>query len=261
MQVRITLDKSWRLAGAQAHHVLPDEHLRVTIDAGADADRRDVQCLGDLGSDRCRDHLHDDGEGAGLFEGPGFGDQPFGRITTTLDAITAEIVFSLRGETDVRHDGYARIGQEFDLRNHRQSAFELHGVGIGFFHESHGGVEGLLGRALIGPERQIGHDQGTLRRSGHGSYEGEEFIDRDRQRSLIAINIVGRRVADEHDRDAGFIEGRGCILVVGGEHGPFGAFGFPLLQVMCADLADMGRTFGGRCAGTIRCSLFRDSVL
>ena len=45
--VGVLLDEPGHPPGAQAEGVLPDQHLAVAVDAGADADRRDGQLLGD----------------------------------------------------------------------------------------------------------------------------------------------------------------------------------------------------------------------
>src|ERR1700730_10770404 len=37
------------VAPAQAQHVVDDEHLAIALDPGADSDRRNGECLGDLG--------------------------------------------------------------------------------------------------------------------------------------------------------------------------------------------------------------------
>ena len=47
-KVGVALDESRGLSGAEAGHVLPDQDLGIGVRTGPDADRRDVQLLGDL---------------------------------------------------------------------------------------------------------------------------------------------------------------------------------------------------------------------
>ena len=84
--------------------------------------------------------------------------------------------------------------------------------------------------------------------AGHGTGEGEQLVDGDRQRGLVAVDVVGRGVADEQQVDAGLVEGGGGVHVVGGEHGDLVAALLHLPQVMGADLLDRGRRLAGlRC--------------
>ena len=53
------------------HEIVPDEHLTVARGAGADADRRDGERLGDEGGDRWRNRFQHEGETAGSFQRAG----------------------------------------------------------------------------------------------------------------------------------------------------------------------------------------------
>ncbi len=198
------------------------------------------------------------------FERLGLGDQLLGGVAAALHAVAAEVVLGLRREADVRHHRDAGVGEQLDLRHHRQAALELDRVRVGLLHEADRRVEGLLGRALVGPERQVSDDQRARRRAGDGADERDELVDRDRQRGLVGEDVVGGGVADEHHRDAGFVEGRGGVLVVRREHRPLLAALLHLLEVVDADLADLGASSrgSGRCSrsGAVRRGLFRGGV-
>ena len=61
--------------GREAGPVGPDEQLAVGVRSGADADRRDLQLLGDALGDVGRHHLEHDRERAGVLDGVRVGEQ------------------------------------------------------------------------------------------------------------------------------------------------------------------------------------------
>ena len=70
----------------QAGHVLPDQHLCVTVGSRADADGGDRQLAGDLGGQLGGHHLHHHGERTGLLHGDRVVNGLLGCIATALDA-------------------------------------------------------------------------------------------------------------------------------------------------------------------------------
>jgi hypothetical protein len=42
---------------------------------------------------------------------------------------------------------------------------------------------------------------GVLRRARDGAHQRDQLVDRDRQRALVAVDVVGRRVADQQHLD------------------------------------------------------------
>ena len=223
------------LPGAQPEGVLPDQHLAVALDAGADADGRDHQLLGDLGGDVAGDHLHHDGERAGVLNGVGIGEDPLGRVAAALDPVTAEGVLALRREPDVGHHRDAALAEPGDLRGHLDAALELHAVGEALLHEPGGGGVGLLGRGLVGAEREVADDERAVDRAADGAGQREQLVDGDRDGGLVGVDVVGRRVSDQEHVDAGLVEGRGGVLVVGGEHRELLAALLELAEVVGAD--------------------------
>src|SRR5690625_1526967 len=145
VQVGVLLDEARHAARTQAGHVLPDEHLGVAVGTGADADSGDLEPFGDLRRDVAGNHLHYDCERSGFLQRLGFFDRTGGGVAASLDSVAAEIVLGLRCESDVGHDRDPGVGEQLDLRDDGEAAFELDAVYFGFLHEPHGGVERLLG--------------------------------------------------------------------------------------------------------------------
>src|SRR5664280_3271221 len=93
-------------------------------------------CIRDSpGGDRGGHHLHDDREGSGPLQREGVLDQCVRRVSTSLNAITAEDVLALGGETDVSHDRDTGPYQKLDLGDHGTSTFELDRVRQALLHE------------------------------------------------------------------------------------------------------------------------------
>ena len=81
------------------------------------------------------------------------------RVAAALDPVAPERVLALGGEADVGHDRDAASGQQLDLGRHLAASLELDAVGTAFLHEADGGVVGLLGGALVGPEGEVADDE------------------------------------------------------------------------------------------------------
>ena len=125
-----------------------------------------------------------------------------------------------------------------DLRDDGDAALELHRVRAALLHEPHRRRQRLLGRGLVGAERQVGDDQRVLRAAAHGAHQRQQLVDGHRQRRLVAEDVVGGRVADEQHRDAGLVEDLRGVLVVGGQHREALAALLHRAQVVDADPLD-----------------------
>ena len=168
-----------------------------------------------------------------------------------LHPVAAEVVLGLRREADVGHHRDPGPGEQLDLAGHLGAALELDRVRVRLLHEPHGGVEGLLGRGLVGAEREVGHHHRAARRAGHGPHQRQQLVDGHRQRGLVAVDVVGGGVTDQEHRDAGLVEGGGGVHVVGGEHRPLLAALLHLAQVVGAHpLGGLGCVPAG--AGAVR---------
>ena len=142
----------------------------------------------------------------------GVGEQPSPAVAAALDAVAAEVVLGLRREADVRHHRDAARVSSSTCGAISAPPSSFTACASASFMNRTDGVEGLLGRGLVGPERQVGDDQRALHRAGHGADQRDQLVDGDRQRRLVAVDVVRRGVADEQHRDAGLVEGRGGVL-------------------------------------------------
>ena len=163
-----------------------------------------VICAGDVAGH----HLHHHGERAGVLDGVGVGEHPLGRVAAALDPVAAEGVLALRREADVGHHRDAALARRliWGAISTPPSSF-TQWARPSFMKRDAGGV-GLLRRALVGAEGQVADDERALYRAAHGAGEREQLVDGDRDGRLVAVDVVGRGVADQEDVDAGLVEGR-----------------------------------------------------
>jgi hypothetical protein len=110
--------------------------------------------------------------------------------------------------------------QVLDLAGDPVAAFELDGVGARLLQEPAGGGQRVLAGALVGTERQVGHDHGPAGAADHRRGQRDEVIDGHRDRGVVPEHDHAGRVADEQHRDPGLVEDVGGERVVGGEHRP-----------------------------------------
>ena len=125
---------------------MEDEHLAVAAGTGADADRGDVDRLGDQRGDLVGHPLEHQGEAAGGLEGLGVlhqGERRLGLLALHPEA--AHGVHRLRGEAEVAHHGDLGVDDGLDDRHPLGAALELHRLGAG--PDEGGGVaHGVVGR-------------------------------------------------------------------------------------------------------------------
>ena len=88
--------------------------------AGADADGRDAQLLGDPLGEVGGDDLEHDREGAGLLQRERVLEQPVAGLAAALDPVAAHRVDRLRGQAEVAHDRDAGADEQLDLRAARR---------------------------------------------------------------------------------------------------------------------------------------------
>ena len=103
----------------------------------------------------------------------------------------------------------------------RDATLELHGVAAGLLHEADGGLAGpATGRPRTSRRAGLPMTKARLVDFDHGPDQRHQLVDGDRQGGLVAVDIVGRRVADQQRLDAGLVEELGGVLVVAGQHRP-----------------------------------------
>ena len=88
----------------------------------------------------------------------------------------------------------------------RAPALELHRVAPPSFMNRTAVRSAWVGALLVRAERQVGDDQRPPGRADHGADQREQLVDGDRQGGLVAVDVVGGRVADQQRRDAGLVE-------------------------------------------------------
>ena len=95
-------------------------------------------------------------------------------------------------------------------------------------------------RALVGPERQVGHDHRARRPAHDAAHERHELVDRDRDRGVVAVDDHRGRVADEQHGDPGLVEHPRGEGVVRRDHRPLLAARLGLGEVAHGDASTGG---------------------
>src|SRR5207248_7857549 len=109
---RVALDEGRREAAEKSDGVVEDEHLAVAMRAGADADGRDAEALGDEPRELRRHELEHDAPAAGPLERyRAFDDAPRAFLVLALQLVAAERGGRLRRKPDVTEHRHAGIDQ------------------------------------------------------------------------------------------------------------------------------------------------------
>ena len=185
---------------------MPDEHLPVRVGAGADPDRRHVECLRDPRCDRGGNRLEHDGERACLLQRERVVVQALrGGRGPALSLEAAELRRRLRGQTDVAHHSDVRLGDGTHPRDHAPCALELDDVGAALLDEPDRARDRLLVRDLVRAERKVADDERAPRRPRHRAGQEDHLVERHRHGRLVAEHHHRGRVADEDQLDARLI--------------------------------------------------------
>ena len=166
-----------------------------------------------------RHGLEHEREGAGGLGGVGVVQQAQRRLGgLALRAQAALGGRGLRRQPEMRDDGDARARERADAREHRAGALQLDGVGGRLLEEPPGGAQGVLVAHLVRHERQVGHDERPAAGARHRRGEHQHLVHRRGHRRGVAEHDHGRRVADQHEVDAGALGDAARRVVVGGDH-------------------------------------------
>ena len=131
--------------GGDAEEVMHNEDLAVAVFAGADADDRNMEALGDRFCEGGGDLFEDDTGAAGFFEQLGVFFEFFGfYLFFGADVIGAEFVNGLGCQSEMADDGYPGGQDTVSGFQYFGAAFEFDGVGAGLFHDADGGGECFL---------------------------------------------------------------------------------------------------------------------
>ena len=103
---------------------------------------------------------------------------------------------------DVGHHRDAGGGQGGDLVGDPLAALELDRVRAGLLQEPGRGRQRLRGTGLVAAERQVGHHQRVRGAAHHAADQRDQLVDRDRHGGVVAVDHVGRGIADQQHRDA-----------------------------------------------------------
>ena len=229
---------------AHAIHVVQHEHLAVDLDAGADADHRDADLLGDDSADAPRHAFEHEHDGAGRGNGFRVVDDGLRLLRrVALHLVAADQAGRLRRQAKVADHRNAGVSHRLDLGDHRPAAFELHRFAPALFHEPHAVGDRLFGRHVVRPERHVADQHRVLHTAAHRAHEHEQLVEADRHRVRIAEHHVRRAVADKNRFDPRFVEQLRGGEIVGGEHGDLFAGSLPFLQVTEIDFGALHGSF------------------
>ena len=192
-----------------AHHVLEYEYLAVDATAGSDADHRHTHQRRHPLRQLRRHLLKHNGEAAELVEQPGVLLKLAGLgLLLGAHAVGAELVDRLRRQAEMSH--HRDTGRQYALYRlaDLRAPFELHGLGSGLLHDTHGRCQRLHGVALIRAERQIHHHKRALCRAGDALGIGDHLVESDRERGEVSGHYVGGRVAHQYEIHTGLVDQR-----------------------------------------------------
>ncbi|SGY79704.1 BQ5605_C008g05205 [Microbotryum silenes-dioicae] len=143
-----------------------DQDLSVAVFASSDADRRDVKTLRDEGCETGGYGLDDYGKGARGLNGQSvLVDLQRRGDGLALHSIARQRGLSLRGQTNVTHDGYSSRGEALDQIRDLLAAFQLDGIHLPFLDQTDCTLTALLGRGVEGAKGEIGDDISSSERS------------------------------------------------------------------------------------------------
>ena len=206
-----------------------------------------VELCGDLSCQVTGHHLQNHTERPRLGYGVRIVKQAASVIAATLHPVSAKLVFALRGKADMAHDRDASVSDLADLLGYAYPTLELHGVTAALLHKADRGLQGLRRSVLVRAEGQVSDDESSLRGLHHGAHQRQQLLNRDRQRGLVGVDIVGGGVTDQQRPDARLVEQLGGVLVIAGQHGPALVLALCGVEVGDADPAHRRRTGVGHC--------------
>ena len=113
--------------------------------------------------------------------------------------IAAELVHCLWRQADMRHDGHAAFGQEFDRRGHCRAAFEFDRCAAGLGHDAAGAGKGLFGRTFIAAEGHVDDDDAVPAAAHHRRAVRAHHVERDGEGGRETVYYLPQGIADEEN--------------------------------------------------------------
>ena len=185
---------------------MPDEHLAVAVEPGADADGRDRSALGDARGDGCGNRFEDEREAAGRLERA--------RVAEQRAAFSAVRPCALKPPSIVADCGVRPMWPitgmpASTIARTRESIAPAPSSFTASAPASFTKRIALRTRILVGDleraERHVRDDERTLRPAGDCSCEDEHLLHRRRDCRGVAEDGHRRGVADEHEIRARFV--------------------------------------------------------
>lgn len=107
------------------------------------------------------------------------------------------------------HDGDSHLCEVFDERYDLFSSFDLDSVHVAFLYQSDRGFDSVRERGVVGTERQVGDEEGSVTSSCDGSTVVQQFVEREGSRRRVPACDHGEGISDEANIDSTFRRGRG----------------------------------------------------
>ncbi|MCY1175339.1 hypothetical protein D9M73_155720 [compost metagenome] len=234
MDIRLALHEvlhelRYPAAQRQAEHVVQYQYLAIGGAAGANADYRDANGIGDFRCQLAGYALEQQHGRTGLFQGNGVGAHlPGLGLLAALHFVAAQHVDGLRGQAHVRAHRHTTLGQQADGFGQPGCAFDFYHVGAGL-HQCGAVGKGLLRRG-VGHERQVGEDQRAVVAAFDAGGVVGHLRRGDRQGAVVALQDHPQRVAHQQHFNAGLAGGLGEGRVVAGQHGDFFTLGLEAVK-------------------------------
>ncbi len=137
-------------------------------------------------------------------------------VSAPLDLKAAHRVNALGRKADVAHHGNSRCHEVRDEFGVLRSAFELDRVRSAFFDKTTSVGHRLVDRGLIRHEGHVANDVGSLCAASNRAAVVNDFVQRHRQRGLVALYDHAEGVANEEQVNLTLIQELGKGRVVRG---------------------------------------------
>ena len=194
-------------AVVEPEHVVGDEDLAVTSDAGADADDRDGDRLRDLRRERGRHLLDHDGERARLLERERVSPQLLGLgLLRGAHLVGAELVDRLRRQAEVPHHGDAHVDDATHRLAQLLAALDLDRLDAALLDHAARVAQRLVGVHLVAHEGHVSHHEGALHAAAHDLAVVEHLLQRHADGRVEPLHHHAGRVPDEDHVDPRLVE-------------------------------------------------------
>ena len=152
----------------QPENIVHDLHLPITPRPCADTNSRYLQALTDQCRELCWHEFEYYGIRPSIFDRAGIVYKTGSRrLRSALDTPSAELMDALGRQTNMGHHGDTILHQAVDGWCYMPAPFQLDGLGPRLLEKARSVGQSLIGRNVVGHERQIANDKGALRTAYH----------------------------------------------------------------------------------------------